>query len=328
MAEDRPNGEGATPALRRTLALALGALLDPAAALADEGGGTIWIPGQFASFAASRTPPGWSVESTAYVSHAKQTSDNAAARGGARVNGRVEVQDYLYITPGYTFETPVLGGAQLYLGATASYGWMDTSVTAVISRRNGRTSDTALDESAWGFSDITPLASLKWQLGPHNLMAYVTGNIPTGYFDPNSLAGVGAGHWAADGGFAYTWDGGQGLEFSVTAGATYNFINPSTLYQNGVDGHVEVGASWEIASPFYIGAVGYLLNQLTDDIGAPADLGGHRSRVAGAGPQLGWSIRTSRVNVDVNLRGYAEFAAQNRPEGWNAWLNVTFSLPR
>lgn len=296
--------------------------------MADEGGGSIWIPGQFASFAASRTLPGWSVETTAYVSHAKQTSENAAARGGARVNGRVEVQDYFYVTPGYTFETPVLGGAQLYFGATASYGWMDTSVTAVISRRNGRTSDTALDESAWGVSDLTPLASLKWQFGPHNVMAYVTGNIPTGYYDPETLAGVAAGHWAADGGFAYTWDGGQGLEFSLTAGATYNFINPTTLYQNGVDGHVELGASWEVASPFYIGAVGYLLNQLTDDVGAPADLGGHRSRVAGAGPQLGWSIRTSRVNVDVNLRGYAEFAAQNRPEGWNAWLNVTFSLPR
>jgi hypothetical protein len=299
--------------------------MDPAIALADEGGASIWIPGQFASFSASRSPRGWSLETTAYVSGASQSAHGAAARGGARVNGRVEVQDYFYVTPGYTFATPVLG-AQLYLAATVSYGWMDASASAVLTRRNGRTSDTAIDESAWGFSDTTPFASLKWELpSGHNLMVYATGSIPTGYYNPDSLAGVAAGHWAVDGGLGYTYDGGKGVEFSLTAGATYNFINPTTLYQNGVDGHLEVGTSWAVASPFYIGAVGYLLNQLTDDVGAPADLGGHRARVAGAGPQFGWSFRTGSVNVDVNLRGYGEFAAQNRPEGWNAWFNITFS---
>ncbi len=313
--------------MRRLLAVALGALIDPAVALADEGGGSIWIPGQFASWAASPNPVGWQVQTTSYFSRASQTGDNVAARGGNRVSGRVEVQGYDYITPGYTFETPVLG-AQLYLGATMSYGWMDTSVSAVLTRRRGKTSETAVDETAWGFSDITPFASLKWQFGAdnaHNVMVYATGNVPTGYYNPDSLAAVSAGHWAADAGLAYTWEGSGGLEFSITAGATYNFMNPTTLYRSGVDGHVEVGATWTLAEPFYIGAVGYLLNQLTDDEGAPADLGGHRSRVAGVGPQLGWSFRAGKVNVDVNLRGYAEFAAQNRPEGWNAWLSVTFS---
>jgi len=314
--------------LRRTLAFAFGAalLLAPAIALADEGGGSIWIPGQFASFAASPTESGWSFETTAYVSRASQSSQGtpASARGGARVSGRTEVQDYFYVTPGYTFETPVLG-AQLYLAATFSYGWMDANATAVLTRRNGRTADTNVSESAWGVSDTTPFASLKWRFGSHNLMTYVTGNVPTGYYNPNTLAAVSSGHWALDGGLGYTYDGGNGLEFSITAGATYNFLNPTTLYQNGVDGHLELGATWAVAAPFYIGAVGYLLNQLTDDIGAPADLGGHRSRVAGAGPQFGWSFTTGAVNVDVNLRGYAEFASQNRPEGWNAWFNVTFS---
>ena len=27
----------------------------------------------------------------------------------------------------------------------------------------------------------------------------------------------------------------------------------------------------------------------------------------------------------INLKGYKEFAAQNRPEGWNAWLTFAIS---
>ena len=27
----------------------------------------------------------------------------------------------------------------------------------------------------------------------------------------------------------------------------------------------------------------------------------------------------------LNLKGYKEFAAQNRPEGWNAWLTFAIS---
>jgi hypothetical protein len=317
--------------LRRSLAFALGALLSPTAALAAEGGGTIWIPGQFASFAASPDAPGWQLQTTSYFSRATTPSGLVTfARGGARVSGRTEVQAYHYLSPGYTFETPVLGG-QFYVGATGSYGWMDVNAEAVFSRRSGRTSITATSsasEDASGVSDVTPLASLKWQFGSHNVMTYVTGNIPTGYFDPNSLAGISSGYWALDGGAAYTYDPGNGLEFSITAGATYNFMNPSTVYQSGVDGHIEVGASWAIAPPSYVGGVGYLLNQLSDDIGAPADLGGHRSRVAGVGPQMGWSFRVSGVEVDVNLRGYTEFAAQNRPEGFNVWLSLTFQAAR
>ncbi len=80
-----------------------------------------------------------------------------------------------------------------------------------------------------------------------------------------------------------------------------------------------------VADPFYIGAVGYFYNQITPDIGAPPDLGAHMSRVAGAGPQLGWSFRTRNVEVDVNVRAYGEFAAQNRPEGYSAWFTVTIS---
>ena len=315
--------------MKRAL-LALGALLllDPVAALADEGGVGFWIPGQFASFAASKTDSGWSVSLESFIAKGSNASGAvAAARGGTRVSGRTQVEDIFFLQPGYTFDTPVLGG-QLYLSATFGYSWIDNKADSVLSRQNRRTTittETNVDELGWGLDDIAPMATLKWQFGSHNLMVYTTANVPTGYYDPNTLSTPSLGFWAVDGGLGYTWDGGKGLEFSIVAGATYNFQNPTTGYQSGVDGHIDVGASWAILDPFYIGAAGYYYQQLTSDLYAPSDLGAHLSRVVGVGPQAGWSFNAGNVAVDVNVRAYAEFAAENRPAGYAAWFTVTLS---
>ena len=47
-----------------------------------------------------------------------------------------------------------------------------------------------------------------------------------------------------DSGFGYTYlDPKSGNEFSVALGFTYNFENPHTDYQNGVDMRLDWGAS-------------------------------------------------------------------------------------
>ena len=53
-------------------------------------------------------------------------------------------------------------------------------------------------------------------------------------------------------------------------------------------------------------------------------LGGFRSRVAGIGPQIGFFFPIGEREGYLNLRGYSEFDAKNRLEGWTAY--VTFSV--
>jgi hypothetical protein len=72
------------------------------------------------------------------------------------------------------------------------------------------------------------------------------------------------------------------------------------------------------------GAVGYVYNQVTGDSGASPALGGFRSRVAGVGPQIGFFFPIADRDGYLNLRGYSEFDAKNRLEGWTAY--VTFSV--
>ena len=71
---------------------------------------------------------------------------------------------------------------------------------------------------------------------------------------------------------------------------------------------------------FQLGLVGYYFQQVTDDFGAPPSLDGFRSRVAGIGPQVGFLFPLGGMQGYINVKGYKEIAAQNRPEGWNAWL--------
>jgi hypothetical protein len=46
--------------------------------------------------------------------------------------------------------------------------------------------------------------------------------------------------------------------------------------------------------------------------------------VFGIGPQLGYVVPLGEWQGYLNLKGYKEFEAENRPEGWNVWL--TFAL--
>lgn len=309
----------------RKAMVALAVLLQPALAWADEGGASVWLPGQFASFAAVPGDPGFSLETIFYVRHAGATRSASFSRGGSLLAGLALNEQYIYLTPGYTFATPVLHG-QLYLGLTFSGGRSDASVWAVLTGPRGRSLSAAASDSASGISDLYPIASLKWQQGAHNVMLYGMGSVPTGAYDPNRLTGVGLGHWAVDWGLGYTFMPASGFEFSVTAGLTYNFVNPQTGYQSGMDGHIDFGASYSFSDSFYAGAVGYIYNQVSPDTGIGARADGFRSKVSGVGPQVGWTFSVGDIGVDVNVRGYKEFAAQNRPEGWNAWL--TLSLAR
>ena len=81
--------------------------------------------------------------------------------------------------------------------------------------------------------------------------------------------------------------------------------------------------SYLFSETLYAGAVAYIYNQLSPDTGGSARLGDFRSSVAGAGPQIGWSFIGRDLAFDVNIRGYKEFAARNRPEGWNAYLTLS-----
>jgi hypothetical protein len=143
-------------------------------------------------------------------------------------------------------------------------------VGGVTATKQGSISDTTT-----GIGDLYPTAALRWNSGVSNYMVYATGDIPVGDYNSTRLANIGIGHGAVDGGVGYTcFDPKLGHEFSFVTGVTYNLINPSTNYQNGIDWHLDWGASQFLSKQFFVGAVGYFYDELTPDRGsAPISLG-------------------------------------------------------
>jgi hypothetical protein len=308
------------------------------AVYADESGVSYWLPGRFSSLAATPQVPGWSMAEVYYHTTVEASGATAAAReiqiGRIPANVNVSLNlnlnaqaDLILLNPTYTFGTPVLGG-QFAMGITGLFGRANTSIDGtlttvlgpLVANRTGSISD-----SLTSVGDLYPQATLKWNAGVHNFMTYLTGDIPVGAYDSTRLSNLGIGHGAIDGGGGYTYfNPATGYEFSAVAGFTYNLKNQDTQYQSGIDFHVDWGMSKFLSKQVFVGLVGYGYQQITDDFGQNPILGGFRSRVVGIGPQIGYLFPVGDMQGYLNLKGYGEFDAANRPSGWNTWL--TFSI--
>jgi hypothetical protein len=203
---------------------------------------------------------------------------------------------------------------------------MRVEADATLTGPGGNSIAVSRADSITGASDLYPTGTVKWNNGVHNWMAYVMGGIPVGAYQVGRLANLGVNHWSTDVGGGYTYlDPEKGHEFSVVGGLTYNFENDDTNYKNGVDAHIDWALSQFLSEQVHVGLVGYVYYQLSGDSGAGAVLGDNKARVYAVGPQAGYFFPFGKSKGYVSLRGYWEFDAQNRTEGWNAW--VTLSLP-
>jgi hypothetical protein len=308
-------------------------------ARADETGVGFWVPGFFGSLAATPQAPGFSfanvfiaptVNGGGNIVFARQvTRGDLTANFNSNLRATLDGHaDLSLAVPSYTLPSPIFG-AQANFAVAIPYGGSFAGVSAALNGSIGSRQFSvsgATSDSVTGFGDLAPMFSLRWNAGVNNYLAYVTNNIPIGLYDADNLVNLGIGHAATDAGGGYTYFNPEtGNEFSGVLGFTYNFENPSTLYQNGVDMHFDWGASHFFTKQLQIGAVGYDYQQISCDSGAGNRLGCFESHVLGAGAQVGYIIPMGKLQGYVNLKAYKEFAAENRAYGWNAWLTFAIS---
>jgi hypothetical protein len=313
-------------------------ILAPQVSRADESGISFWLPGQVSSLPAVPAVPGWSMAAVYYHTSVAASGAVAAAREiqigrfaptvNVSFNANLNAQaDLLLLNPTYTFATPVLGG-QLAIGVTGIFGRSAATIDGTLTAGVGGFATTrmgSIGDSITSVGDLYPMITQKWNAGVNNYMTYVTGDIPVGAYDPNRIANLGIGHGAIDAGGGYTYlNPTSGHTFSGVAGFTYNFKNPDTQVQSGVDFHFDWSAAQFLSKQIFVGLVGYAYQQISDDIGGSPLLGGFRSRVLGVGPQFGYIFPVGGMQGYLNLKAYGEFDATNRPSGWNTWL--TFSI--
>jgi hypothetical protein len=299
-------------------------LLSGTPAVADEGGVSFWLPGEFGSLAAAHTEPGWALPTLYYYATSHSETGDEFPLSGLVTAGLDASAGLLFVSPTYTFAPPLLG-AQAAVSLGGAVGRVKANIEATLTGPRGGAISGGEHDSVSGVTDLYPQFSLKWNHGNHNVMAYTMWGVPVGDYDADSLANLGTNHWSGDAGAGYTYlNRERKQEFSAVLGFTYNFENADTNYQNGIDGHLDFAASHFVSPTCHVGVAGYAYVQLSGDSGEGATLGDFKSQVMGFGPQAGWFIGERKWYL--NLKGYYEYNARNRPRGWNAWLTVAIPL--
>jgi len=289
---------------------------------ADEGGVPFWLSGQYASLAAVPPEPGWYLPTMFYYYNGNASRSKSLTRGNTVSAGLDTQTPLLFVVPTFVPDVTLLGG-QPSFAVEFGGGYNQTSADLSLSADGTRTFNRSDD--LWGITDLYPLVSLAWSQDVHNWMIYATGGIPVGSYDKTRLANIGIGHGAVDGGAGYTYlNQKTGLQISAVAGLTYNLENGSTDYQNGIDSHLDYAVSQFLSEHVHVGAAGYLYYQLTEDSGSGAKLGGFESKVAAIGPEVGYLFKIADQQWYANVRGYYEFWAEHRVQGFAVFavLNV------
>ena len=315
------------------------------AAYADEGGVSFWVPGLFGSLAATPQQPGWSLATIYYHTSVSAGGDVALARefrhgkDPCKFDGALNASlnatgDLGFVIPSYVFATPVLGG-QAAISLLGAYGVTSTSLAGTLSgtlstpfgsipfMRSDSFSDTTGALAIWTAIRLA-LECRGQQL--HDL--HHRRHTGRGVSIPR-LANLGIGHGAIDAGGGYTYFNPQtGHEFSAVLGFTYNLKDNSTQYQNGVDMHLDWGASQFLTKQVQVGLVGYAYDEIACDSGSGDRVGCFQSQVFGIGPQFGYVFPLSQgLQGYINLKGYGEFGGSARPSGWNTWLTFVIRPP-
>lgn len=279
--------------IRTKQLMGLMALVPAFAALADDGGISFWLPGQFGTLAAAPTTPGWSLPLVYYHVNASDGGSKPFPRGGRTTLGLDAKADLLFASPTYTFAEPLLG-AQAAVSMVAAVGRSEANIDATLTGPRGRTFSGGTDDSLKGGSDVYLLGTMKWNYGVHNLMAYTMGNLPVGAYDPDRLVNIGLGHASLDAGGGYTYFD-KTNEFSAVAGLTHNWENRDTHYKNGVDAHLDWSASRFVTDQTQLGLVGYFYHQVTGDSGSGATQGDSNPKSAPLAPRPGISSRSAKT---------------------------------
>jgi hypothetical protein len=298
------------------------ALLPFTHARADEGGVPFWLSGSYFSLAAVPQQPGWYMPTQLYYFNGNASATKTFERGNFLTAGLSSDATLILFTPTWAPDTKWLGGQPSF---SVTFGGGRNASSADLSANLGIQTLNRSDSVTSG-TDLYPQMQIAWNDGNNNWMTYLTGDIPVGSYSPNRLSNIGLGHGAVDAGGAYTYlNTTSGFEASATLGVTYNSENSDTNYQSGVDSHLDWAVSQFLSETWHVGVVGYVYSQLTGDSGSGNRVGSFKSRVAAVGPEVGHSFTVGGQQWYANLRGYDEFWAQNRIDGYAIY--ATLSIP-
>ena len=266
-------------------------------------------PKGFAGFMSGFIPPqpGLFIVNPYY--YAFDGSAGASVRDGRIELGVDIAMDAVFIQGVYTTGWKLFGG-NYSIGGAVAYTWADLS--AAVNTPLG-TANVSLNNNGVADSLIMPL-NLSWHTGNWHMNAGMSFYVPTGAYSTDGLS-IGRNMWAVIPTFAVTWyDMPTGWDLSGAFALIIPGENKATDYQSGVVFQLD----WAIGKHFgewEIGIAGNIVEQITDDSGAGAQLGAFRMESFGIGPAVSYTAMIGPAPLTFSAKWQPDISATNTFEG-------------
>ena len=177
-----------------------------------------------------------------------------------------------------------------------------------------------------GAGDIIFSPYIQWSGGtlfgkPFASRLAIGGVAPAGSYTAGRFINAGSNAWQFSPYYAATWRPLQ--DWEVSARLIYDWSSRNThpppslgasSAQPGSQVALNYAASYALSPQFRLGLSGYALRQVNATQVGGKSVSGSQQQVFGLGPGLLWNIGPAKVIANV----FREFAARNRPEGFNA----------
>ncbi len=255
---------------------------------------------------------------------------NASAARAFPIAGQIalDVDAYSFaFSPTFQYDAPmeVLGGHYAFSVAVPV---LSLDVKANVTGPQGNT--LTVQDSRAGLGDIyfSPF-TLFWKKGNFSYQTLVGIYAPSGAFEVGRLANLGKNYWTFTPQAAFTYDNKRiGFEAAVFTGFNFNTKNNATDYQSGHEYFLDFTVSKRLKNGLGLGATGYFFQQITDDGGTGARLGGFKGRTIGVGPEISYSTLLGQDAVfAMQLKWLPEIEVANRTQGHWVWFKFAFVWP-
>jgi hypothetical protein len=286
------------------------ALFSTSGADAFEFGMSVYPKG-FAGFMSGFVPPqpGLFVLNPYYY-HFNGTADAIVRDGEVELGVKLKM-DAIFVQGVYVTGWKIFG-ATYSVGGAVAYAWADLSATAI--GPLGNTFDISRGNNDVADSIIMPV-NLSWHSGNWHTSAALSIYAPTGPYSRRGNLNIGRNMWAAIPTFAVTWfDMARGWDVSGSFAFVIPGENDATDYQSGT----VFQADWAIGKhlgAWVIGVAGNVVQQITDDSGTGAKLGGFRMQSFGIGPAINYTAMLGKAPLTFSAKWQPDVSATNTLKG-------------
>ena len=274
---------------------------------AVEGGISAYLKGS-AGFMSGYIPPQPSVIMNKIFYNFDGSAD-ASVRNGRAEFGVDVTLDAGLLQGVYVTGARLFGGTYAFGGAV---GYARVELSATLDSPAG---GIAISQKDDGIADsvVVPII-VGWHDGNLHMNASLPIYIPTGDYNLGHVS-VGKNTWAFMPQFAVTWfDPMTGWDVSGAFSLVFSTNNDETDYQSGALLHID----WAVGKHFgawELGIAGNIVEQISDDTGAGAILGGFRAESFGLGPAVNYNGMLFRRPLTVSAKWQPDLSATNTFKG-------------